>query len=167
MRKIAFIVVVFVFVSGLCFAADPAEGYWISVDEKSGKATAGWEIYTSGNQLFGRILSLADKPQNEKASKVKDSYPGFPVSGKLSEMTVVGTPWIFNLTLDKQPGNWSGGSIVDPTDGKIYKCKITFRPQDGKKFLKDTLEMRGEIGLGIGRSQFWQKATKDEAAGLR
>jgi len=167
MRKIAFFVVVFVFISGLCFAADPAEGYWISMDEKSGKATAGWEIYTVGNKLFGKILSVADKPQDQKATSAKDSYAGFPVSGKVSDMIVVGTPWIFNLTVDKQPGSWSGGNIVDPTDGKMYKCKITFRPQDGKKFLKDTLEMRGEIGLGIGRSQYWQKCTKDEASALR
>ena len=166
MRKIAFFALVFVFVSGLCFAADPVEGYWISMDEKSGKATAGWEIYTVGNQLFGKILSVADHPQAEKASKCKDSYAGFPVQGKVSEMTVVGTPWIFNLTMDKA-GNWSGGQIIDPNDGKMYKCKITFRPLDGKKYSKDTLEMRGEIGLGIGRSQYWQKATKDEASALR
>jgi len=166
MRKIALFVVGFFFVSGLCFAADPAEGFWISVDEKSGKATAGWEIYTVGNQLFGKILSVADHPQTDKASKCKDSYSGFPVQGKVSDMTVVGTPWIFNLTMDKT-GNWSGGQIIDPNDGKMYKCKITFRPQDGKKFVKDTLEMRGEIGLGIGRSQYWQKCTKDEASALR
>jgi len=166
MRKIAFFVVVFVFVSGLCFAADPAEGFWISMDEKSGKATAGWEIYTVGDKLFGKILSVADHPQTDKATKCKDAYPGFPVQGKVSEMSVVGTPWIFNLALDK-PGSWSGGQIIDPNDGNLYKCKITFRPQDGKKYLKDTLEMRGEIGLGIGRSQYWQKCTREEASALR
>ena len=167
MKRMAFFVLVFVLVSGVCFAADPAEGFWISVDEKSGKATAGWEIFTVEGLLFGRILSVADHPQTELATKCKDSYPSFPVVGKVSEMPIVGTPWIFSLARDKQPGSWSGGQIIDPNDGKIYKCKITYRPQDGKKFLQDTLEMRGEIGLGIGRSQFWQKCTKEQASALR
>jgi uncharacterized protein (DUF2147 family) len=49
----------------------------------------------------------------------------------------------------------------------MYKCKITFRPTDGKKYKVDTLEMRGEIGLGIGKSQYWTKATKEQASALR
>ena len=35
---------VLLFIAGLCFAADSVEGFWISYDDKSGKATAGWEI---------------------------------------------------------------------------------------------------------------------------
>jgi hypothetical protein len=27
--------------------------------------------------------------------------------------------------------------------------------------------MRGEVGLGIGRSQYWRRCTREEAAGLR
>jgi len=154
------------FIAGLCFGADPVEGFWISLDEKTGKATAGWEIYTTGGKLYGKILSVTGHPQDVTAYNCKDSYRGFPVPGKVSALRVVGTPWIFDLTQEK-PGIWSGGSIIDPDGGSMYKCKITFRPVDGKKYLVDTLEMRGEIGLGIGRSQFWQKATREEAMALR
>jgi len=161
-----FAVFTLVFITGFCFGADLAEGFWISVDEKTEKATAGWEIYTIGDKLYGRILSVAGHPQDVKASNCKDSYKGFPVQGKVSEMTVVGTPWIFDLTLDK-PGVWSGGNIIDPDKGSMYKCKITFRPRDGKKYMFDTLEMRGEIGLGIGRSQYWRKSTREESSSLR
>ena len=165
MKRLTLFIVAFVFISVFCFAADPVEGYWISIDEKSNKPTAGWEIYTNGNQLFGKILSIADKPQTEKASKCKDSYRGFPTAGKVSEMTVVGTIWIFGLTQDK-PGFWSGGNIIDPDNGSMYGCRITFHPKDGNKYKVDTLEMRGTIGP-IGRSQFWTKATQEQATGLR
>jgi uncharacterized protein (DUF2147 family) len=74
---------------------------------------------------------------------------------------VIGTPWIWGLD-KKKSGEWAGGNIVDPGKGDIYQCKITFRKADGKKFSKDVLEMRGEVGLGIGRSQFWQKASEAE-----
>ena len=161
-----FIVLFLVFaVSGFCFAADPAEGFWLSIDEKSGEVTGGWHIYQEGGKLYGRILSSSQDSRGQPASKCRDSYPGFPISGKVNEMPIIGTPWIFGLSMDKS-GEWSGGNIINPEDGKIYKCKIIFRPADGKKFQSDTLEMRGEIGLGIGRSQFWRKTGEAAASSL-
>jgi len=147
-------------------AADPAEGYWVSVDEKSGKPTAGWQIYQEGGKLYGKILSIAGFPQDAAAEKCQDSYPGFPAAGSVKAMKVIGPPWIFGLS-PTRAGQWSGGSIIDPNDGKMYHCKITYRPADGKKFRTDTLEMRGEIGLGIGRSQYWRRTSPEEAASLR
>ncbi|MDR1100193.1 MAG: DUF2147 domain-containing protein [Treponema sp.] len=148
--------------AGLSFAADPVEGYWLSVDDKTGKVSAGWHIYQEGGKLYGKILSTADHPQDVKAELCKESYRGFPVPGKVNEMAVVGTPWIFGLSREKE-GRWANGSVIDPNDGKMYKCRITYRPADGKKFKTDVLEMRGEIGLGIGRNQYWQKTSREAA----
>ena len=170
MKKIVFftcaLLMSIIFGSGHCFGADPVEGFWLSVDEKTGKATGGWEIYAIGDKLFGKVLSISDRPQDAKAIRCRDSYRDFPVPGKVSEMNVIGTPWMYNLSMDR-PGAWSGGHVLDPETGNVYKCKITFRPLDGKKFMVDTLEMRGEIGLGIGRSQYWRKSTREEASALR
>ncbi|MDR2630936.1 MAG: DUF2147 domain-containing protein [Spirochaetaceae bacterium] len=152
--------------AGVLFAADPVEGYWVSVDEKTGKITAGWEIYQSGGKLYGKVLGVVGHPQDVKADKCKESYPDFPVAGKVNQMPVRGTPWIFGLTMNRA-GQWSGGSVVDPETGNLYKCRITFRPADNRRYPVDTLEMRGEIGLGIGRSQFWRKSTRAEVEGLR
>jgi uncharacterized protein (DUF2147 family) len=149
----------------VCFAIDPAEGYWLSVDEKTNKVTAGWTIYQEGGKLCGKVLSTADEKPGVLATRCQDSYAGFPVAGKVSQMPVVGTPWIFGLSPGKT-GEWAGGSVINPEDGKIYKCKIIFHPADGKKYKADTLEMRGEIGLGIGRSQFWQKTDRETAGNL-
>lgn len=142
-------------------AADPVEGYWKSVDDKTGLPTAYWKIYDKGGVLFGEILRIVDKPDDTIATAAKPSYKGFPVAGEVNKMRVVGTPWIYGLSR-KKAGEWADGSIIDPKTGDLYKCKITFRPADGKKFTVETLEMRGEIGLGIGRSQFWQRASEAE-----
>ena len=166
MKKFLILCGVLVVIAAASLTADPVEGYWVSVDDKTGKITAGWEIYQQGGKLFGKILSLSDFDQTVPAANCKDSYPGFPLQGKVSAMRVVGSPWIFGLSMDRD-GQWSSGSVIDPNDGKIYKCKITFRAADGKKYKADTLEMRGEIGLGIGRSQFWKKSTQAEAGSLR
>jgi uncharacterized protein (DUF2147 family) len=165
MKKVITLCAVLVFCAGLSFAADPVEGYWISIDEKTEKVSAGWEIYTQGGLLYGKILSIAGFPQDDLAVKCNESYKGFPVSGKVNQLTVVGQPWIFGLKIDKT-GQWKGGNVIDPNDGKMYGCEITYRPMDGKKYKVDTLEMRGKIGP-FGRSQFWQKATKEQASSLR
>jgi uncharacterized protein (DUF2147 family) len=152
--------------AGLCFADDPVTGYWISVDDKTGRSTAGWELYIENDDLRGRILSIADYPADIKAMLCKKSYPGFPVPGNVNDMPVVGTPWIYGLKMTST-GKWARGSIIDPESGNLYKCKITFHPAGSAKYTADTLEMRGEIGLGIGRSQFWRKSTREAATSLR
>ena len=164
--KILLISVLLLVAAGVCFAIDPAEGFWISVDEKTGKDTAGWELFIQDGKLYGRMVSLAGFSQSLKADLCKDSYKGFPTPGKVSEMSIIGTTWIFSLIPDGQPGQWRGGSVVDPTDGSMYGCKITFHPADGKKYKSDTLEMRGTIGP-FGRSQFWKRATREQAYNLR
>jgi uncharacterized protein (DUF2147 family) len=164
MKKIALVIVLFAF-AGLCFAADLVEGYWLSVDEKTEKVTAGWTVYQEDGKLYGKILSAPDGKKGDLAKDCKASYAGFPVAGDVSKMPMYGTPWIFGLTMNK-PGDWSGGSIIDPQEGKMYKCKIIFHAADGKKYKTDTLEMRGEIGLGIGRSQFWRKSDLEKASNL-
>lgn len=47
---------------------------------------------------------------------------------------------------------WSGGEILDPDNGKIYRCKMTLS-EDGTQ-----LSVRGFIGIAlIGRTQTWHR----------
>ena len=159
-----FFVLIFIMVCGICFAADPAEGFWLSVDEKTGKVTAGWQIYVQSGVLYGRILSAADATPANKATECKASYRGYPVAGNVSQMPIIGSIWIFGLTPDKNPGQWKGGNVIDPSDGNMYTCTITYH--DNYNGRGPTLQMRGSL-LGIGRSQYWRKATEAQARGVR
>ncbi len=161
MKKGLFVVAVFLSIAGAAFAADPVVGYWKSVDEVTGEATAFWNIYEKGGQLFGEMVKIIGKPDDTLADNAKSSYKGFPRSGDVSKMKVIGTPWIYGLKKNR-PGEWSSGYIVNPEDGKFYQCKIMFRAADNRKYPTDCLEMRGEIGFGIGRSQYWLKASPSE-----
>ncbi len=151
----------FFVVSLALFALDPVEGFWKSVDEKSGETTGYWKIYEKSGTLYGELVNVPKEKPDVLADKVKASYKGFPLSGPVNKMKLLGTPWIFGLS-KKSEGEWQGGSIIDPADGAMYKCKITYRPADGKKFAEERLEMRGEIGFGIGRSQFWLRAKESD-----
>jgi uncharacterized protein (DUF2147 family) len=166
MKKLLVVLCLSLTGAGTAIAADPLEGYWLSIDDKTGKVTAGWEVYQEEGKLMGKVISTAEHPQDVKAERCKQSYRGFPVPGKVNQMQVVGTPWIFGLNFEKT-GHWTGGAVVDPTDGNMYKCKLIYHPADGDEFKTDTLEMRGEIGLGIGRSQYWQRTDRDTALSLK
>jgi uncharacterized protein (DUF2147 family) len=161
-----------VFVLLLCAAgfvfADPVEGYWLSVDDKTAQVTAGWELYVENGKLYGKMLSATQNAETKKAAKCKAGYAGFPVQGDVRQMAILGTPWIFGLKAEN-PGQWSGGYVVNPETGDLYTCKITFHAADGSKFTNDTLEMRGALRgpFPIGRSQFWRKAGEREARSVR
>ena len=164
-KKIITFIIFFTFLTAFCFAKDPVEGYWLSIDDQTESISAGWHIYQDGGKLYGMILSMAAYSKDVLAEYCRDSYQGFPISGMVSQMPVVGTPWIFGLTLNRND-EWSGGNIINPEDGRMYRCRIIFRPADGRRFLTDTLEVRGEIGLGIGRSQFWRRTDRQSAESL-
>ena len=166
MKKLAAIILAMAVCMTAVFAADPAEGFWISVDEKTNKDTAGWQIWEQGGKLYGKILSVADLPQDVKATGGKGkSYDNFMNGTDIGTLTSVGTSWIWDLK-KQDTGKWADGYIIDPNDGKRYKCRITFHKADGKKYKQDTLEMRGEVGP-FGRSQFWKAATEKEASSIR
>ncbi len=162
MKKILSMLIIIGFAT-LMFAAttDPCFGYWKSIDEETGKATAYWHIYRENGLLFGKIVTTVDQPNDTIASGVDSSYKDFPMSGDLSKKTVINVPWIYNME-KSSTGYWKGGYIVNPENGKRYKCKIKYVAA-GDEYDNDVLEMRGEIGFGIGRTQVWQKATKAEA----
>lgn len=165
-KRILLICSIFLFVYS-AFAQDPVLGHWISFDDKTGKATAGWFIEEINVELFGTMTALADHPQDQLATGGKGkSYSEFQNGKDIAEIQIVGTTWIYNLKKD-DTGKWSKGYIIDPESGNRYKCKITFRKADGKKYKTDTLEMRGELALGIGRSQFWTRASEEEAKNIR
>jgi uncharacterized protein (DUF2147 family) len=164
MKRLTVAIIVFLY-AGTVFAVDPAEGFWLSVDSISGKVESGWEIYESNGKLLGKMLSGLGITATDIASRCRESYTDFPVTGRVNQMTVLGTPWIFGLRMDS-PGRWSNGNVIDPSNGSIYRCSIFFHPADGRRFLQDTLEIRGQV-LFFSGSQYWRKATREEASALR
>jgi len=54
--------------------------------------------------------------------------------------------------LSKDNDEWSGGKILDPRNGKIYKCYI-------KLVNKNKLKIRGYIGVSLfGKTAYWHRS---------
>ena len=117
-------------------------GTWKTIDDATGKPKAIVRITENNGVLQGKIEKLLRGPeedQNPKCDKCKDANKDQPIIG------------LVMLTGLKQDGNeWSGGQILDPADGKVYKTKAELI--DGGTKLK----LRAYVGIPmIGRTQTW------------
>jgi hypothetical protein len=157
---------VLLFATTFCFAVDPVEGYWFSIDDKTSQVVSGWEMYVdSKGVLHGRMLSAVGVTANMLAVKCKETYANFPVSGKVNLMPVLGTTWFFDFRMEKA-GRWVGGSIINAEDGSMYRAELTYHPIDGKRYKVETLEVRGFL-LFFSGAQYWRRCTREEAMSLR
>jgi hypothetical protein len=53
---------------------------------------------------------------------------------------------------------WSGGKVLDPGNGKRYRCYIK-EVEDGER-----LKVRGFIGIALlGRTQYWYRVEKPDS----
>lgn len=122
------------------FAQTAPTGLWQNIDDKTGKPKAHIEIYEQGGVLYGKIVKLLTKPQDTLCDKCK---------GSLYNKPVVGLVFLKNMKYDAGEGEYSGGQILDPDNGKWYKCKL--KVENSNK-----LTVRGFIGFSlIGRNQTW------------
>jgi uncharacterized protein (DUF2147 family) len=137
--------VVLLCLSGLALRAAPADaaatpaGRWRTVDDKTGKAKAIIVLYEEKGLLFGRVETLVDPDAVKICDKCSDERKGQAVTG----MVVV-------RRMKKDGDEYTGGDILDPKNGSVYRCKMRLVDQ-GRK-----LSVRGYLGFSVfGRSQTW------------
>jgi len=164
MKKIVTTLIVVFVCAVAAFAADPVEGFWLSVDDKTGEIKSGWEMYESNGYMYGKMLSAVGHSSTTKAARCRESYANFPIAGKVNQLPLLGTPWIFGLRRES-PGTWTNGNVINPEDGNMYKCSLIHHPADGKKFKQEALEIRGQL-LVFSGSQYWRRATREQASAL-
>jgi uncharacterized protein (DUF2147 family) len=117
-------------------------GLWKTFDDKTGKPRAIVRIYEQGGKLFGRI-EQSFTPGGETRVCV-------PCTDERKNQPIIGLVIIRNI---KPDGNdYSGGDILDPESGSVYRCKMHLE-QGGT-----VLVLRGYIGFSLlGRTQTWQR----------
>jgi len=134
------------FVAPLAMWAAGAElltpvGRWKTIDDKTGNPKAIVQIYMQGGRLFGRIEVSLDPNAKKICDKCKDER---------QDQAIVGMVIMRGLSLDG--GEYSGGDILDPDNGKVYRCKLRLEEQGNR------LSVRGYIGFSLlGRSQTWTR----------
>ena len=117
-------------------------GRWKTIDDESGKAKSILVITEENGLLSATIEEILVKKADGSPRlclKCKGDLEGAPMEG----LRIV---WDMQADGDE----WSGGRILDPENGKVYKAEMKLN-EDGSQ-----LEVRGSVAF-FGRSQFWHR----------
>lgn len=143
MKKLIAIITVFFGTATMASAsnADDIVGIWLSA---SGEGKI--QIYKEGDRYFGKLYWMKE-PNGPKGNPKLDNNNPDPT---LRNKPLLGLVILKNFRYDD--GEWSGGLIYDPKNGKEYKSYIKLKdPQ--------TLSLRGYIGISLlGRTELWKRA---------
>lgn len=131
------------------YAADTTPiGIWTQVDDATGKPKSIIEItQLPDNTLQGVVKQVLFS--NQGAHPICDKCEGERHNQPVDGMTVM---WGVKQV---GPNDWSGGQILDPSNGKTYKVKLSLK-DEGRK-----LDVRGYVGMPmLGRTQTWIRKTE-------
>jgi uncharacterized protein (DUF2147 family) len=122
-------------------AADSPIGLWKTIDDKTGAARAIVRIYEQDGRLFGKIEGSFKPGAEHRVCEVcTDERKGQPMLGL-----------IIIRNMKHTDDEYSGGDILDPDTGSVYRCKM--HVEGGTR-----LVLRGYIGFSLlGRNQTWQR----------
>jgi uncharacterized protein (DUF2147 family) len=116
-------------------------GKWKTIDDETGEAKSVVEVYEKSGMIYGKIVEIlrADH-KKDLCTKCGGAEKNKPILGMI----------IIN-GLKKDGSEYNGGTILDPTNGKKYKCYISLETPD-------KLKLRGYIGIALmGRTQYWSR----------
>lgn len=135
-------VVIIIFLSGFysILNAQSIIGEWETFDDLTGDKLSVVEIYNTNDIYFGKIIHLFEDPLDSVCDQCKDDNYKKPI---------IGLVIIKNLIKDDE--EYNEGTILDPNNGKSYKCYLEL-------IGNNKLKLRGYIGFSIlGRTQYWQR----------
>jgi len=119
-------------------------GRWKTIDDSTKQAKSIVNIWQKGDTAYGTVDTIFPQP-GKPADPICTNCEGYSKNKPIKGMTI-----LWGLTKDDD--EWSGGRILDPENGKTYKCYVEVI--DGGRRLK----VRGYIGLSlIGRTQYWER----------
>ena len=141
LRSVLFIAALGLTGNAVAGAMSPA-GAWRSVDDKTKTERSIIRVTEVNGEFQGVVERIFDQPGDDPAHLCKEC------KGDRKDKPIIGMTILWGLKKDGD--GWAGGEILDPKNGKIYRCKMSLS-EDGK-----SLNVRGFIGISLlGRTQTW------------
>jgi uncharacterized protein (DUF2147 family) len=132
----------FLFLSVICMGQSPIVGKWVTVDDGSNEAKSVVEIFEQKGEYYGKIVKIFSgedpDPACDRCPAEDDRYM----------KKIIGMEIIKNMK--KVDEEYVDGSILDPEEGKVYRCKLWLEGS--------YLMVRGYWGP-FHRTQTWRKST--------
>ncbi len=136
MQKIILLVLICIFNSAL--VAQDIVGSWKTIDDNTGKARSVVEIYEKEGLYFGKVVDIFPQP-GEDPDPICENCTGDKKNQKVIGMEII-------TDMEKDGDEYVNGEILDPENGKVYKCKLWV--EDGN------LKVRGYLYF-LYRTQTW------------
>ena len=133
------------FTSLMTYAAS-IEGYWKSIDDRTGEQLSIVEIRKGADGRYhGKIAYRYPVPGGAALINCTKCPPPY------TNQPIVGLEFFSGFKQDeKNPNLYMDGRVLEPKSGKIYKGKANLSA-DGKR-----LRLRGYVGISaLGRTQVW------------
>lgn len=123
-------------------SAQSVFGKWKTIDDNSGEAKSIVEIYEKDGKVYGKVTEILNKDRADAVcTECEGSDKGKPIKGL-----------VIIRGLEKDGNEYNDGKILDPDNGKLYKCYIELEEPN-------KLKVRGYIGFAaLGRTQYWVRA---------
>ena len=115
-------------------------GKWKTIDDETGDAKSIVEIFERDGKVYGKIIKLFRKPHEDPDPTCTKCLTDDPRYGQ----KVLGMEIMKDMIKDGD--EYSGGEILKPDEGKIYRCKIWV--------VNGNLQVRGYLGFFF-RTQEW------------
>jgi len=94
-------------------------GLWEVSDGKSNTVDSVVEIYEKEGKAYAKVVQIMDT--NEQNARCTEC------TGERENQRILGMNILTGL--EKEGNEWSGGQILDPKNGKTYKCYIKLKRQ--------------------------------------
>ncbi|WP_296381737.1 DUF2147 domain-containing protein [Winogradskyella sp.] len=138
------ILTVFLFLITMSLTSQNILGKWKTIDDKTREEKSIVDIYEYEGKIYGIIIEILNtKNKNALCEKCKGDKKDKPI---LTMMIIDG--------LTKDDDAFGGGTILDPENGKTYKCRLKLDEDD-----KDTLQVRGYVAFFY-KTQYWKRVVK-------
>ena len=115
-------------------------GKWRSIDDETGEPKSIVKLYEKDGELFGDIIEILNP---DKQDAICDKC-----EGKLKDKPVLGMTIIENMKKDDDV--YEDGTIVNPTTGKQYKCRLKIGDNPNQ------LQVRGYVAFFY-KTQYWER----------
>ncbi len=116
-------------------------GKWKTIDDETGDAKSIVEVFSKSGKIYAKVVDILDLANRNKVCQ--------KCSGEDKNKPILGL--IIVKGLSKNGTEYDSGEILDPKNGKLYKCTLSLES-------KDKLKVRGYIGVSLlGRTQYWYR----------
>lgn len=114
-------------------------GKWKTIDDETGEEKSIVNIFEKDGEIYGQIIELLNpKKKNSKCTDCEGSNRNKPILG----MQII-------EGLSKNDDVYDGGTILNPSNGKVYKCRLKLEGLN-------KLQVRGYIAFFY-KTQYWQR----------